>query len=250
MPVQSTMTAQIMAQPTVVVGGPTGPSGGPTGPTGPQGLATTGPTGPVGSQGLRGATGPTGTPGVAGNTVGPTGPTGPPGDIAATGPTGPTGPPGMDLSTGAGDVNQSRIYYHEDAYNETNISGVDTIERMTGSGVNFVPTMTGNLLCIVTVLAENVDAGGTTVTLRCGLETDGPRPVRGDQATGTIVGMPQETYAPGLRIPVTMVGLIKVDVVPITSYPYFKYYWFQPSVKSSIGSGAGVRNTHFFIMEL
>lgn len=92
--------APIMAQPVVVVLGPTGPSGGPTGPTGPLGTgptgagAYTGPTGPTGG----GPTGPTG----AGAFTGPTGPigrTGPPGPAAtgaqgALGPTGYTGPPG------------------------------------------------------------------------------------------------------------------------------------------------------------
>src|SRR5262245_61811798 len=44
MPVQSTIRANILAQPTVVVGGPPGPPGGPTGATGPQG-----PTAPTGA---------------------------------------------------------------------------------------------------------------------------------------------------------------------------------------------------------
>lgn len=101
--------APIMAQPVVVVGGPTGPSGGPTGPTGINGA--TGPTaaaftGPTGATGF-GATGPTG---FAGG-IGPTGYTGPPGNfgptgltgpIGVTGPlgTGPTGPTGVTGVTG------------------------------------------------------------------------------------------------------------------------------------------------------
>lgn len=94
--------APVLAQPVVVVGGPTGPSGGPTGPTGRTGAtgatgagAFTGPTGSTGSTGSTGATG-------AGAFTGPTGPTGytgPPG-VAVTGTTGCTGPTGPTGSTG------------------------------------------------------------------------------------------------------------------------------------------------------
>lgn len=104
--------APIMAQPVVVVGGPTGPSGGPTGPTGAAGAAaatgSTGFTGPTGATGF-GATGPTGVTGPLGATgftgpasVGGTGPTGligPTGPLG-TGPTGPAGPAGVSGPTG------------------------------------------------------------------------------------------------------------------------------------------------------
>lgn len=96
MPVTIVSPAQIMAQPIVLVGGPTGPSGGPTGPTGasvtgPTGAAATGPTGITGA----GATGATGVTGSQGKT----GFTGPPG-VGATGPTGLTGPTGAIGPTG------------------------------------------------------------------------------------------------------------------------------------------------------
>lgn len=120
--------APIMAQPVVVVGGPTGPAGGPTGPsgvtgaTGPTAQASTGPTGPfgtgptgtTGSTGPRGQTGFTGPPGTPGPTglsaTGPQGVTGPSGQgpTGAVGPTGntgpnggPTGPTGRTGPTGA-----------------------------------------------------------------------------------------------------------------------------------------------------
>lgn len=84
MTTQSKTPAPILAQPVVVVGGPTGPAGGATGVAG-----STGPTGPVatsitGNTGPRGLTGPTGIIGAAGIT-GPTGFTGPPGSPGATG---------------------------------------------------------------------------------------------------------------------------------------------------------------------
>lgn len=90
--------APIMAQPVVVVGGPTGPSGGPTGATGPTANASTGATGFTGSTGPTGS-GPTGSTGVTGpsGTTGVTGPPGNPGPtgLSAVGTTGPTGPTGF-----------------------------------------------------------------------------------------------------------------------------------------------------------
>jgi hypothetical protein len=104
MTVEVVAPALILAQPVVVVGGPTGPSGGPTGSpgfTGPSGMNATGQTGPTGPVGLTGAgaTGPTGT-------TGNTGPFGPPGNqgptgLSAEGTTGPTGPFGFTGSTGS-----------------------------------------------------------------------------------------------------------------------------------------------------
>lgn len=90
MTIEVTSPAPVLAQPVVVIGGPTGPSGGPTGgtgPTGPSGLSPTGTTGPTGITGPtgRGATGPIGPTG----TTGLTGPQGTPG---ATGPSGSPGP--------------------------------------------------------------------------------------------------------------------------------------------------------------
>ena len=84
MTVQSKTPAPILAQPVVVIGGPTGPASGLTGPTGPLG-----PTGPV----LASLTGNTGPRGATGNT-GPIGPSG------LTGPIGMTGPPGSPGQTG------------------------------------------------------------------------------------------------------------------------------------------------------
>jgi len=100
--------APVMAQPVVILGGPTGPSGGPTGNTGntgPSGINATGVTGPTGATGF-GATGPTGVKGATGFT-GPSGPPGNPGPtglsaVGVTGPTGPlgTGPTGFTGVTG------------------------------------------------------------------------------------------------------------------------------------------------------
>lgn len=248
MPVETNIRAQVLAQPTVVVGGPTGPSGGPTGPTGPQGsVSVTGATGPVGSTGPTGSTGLTGAPGLDGILTGPTGSTGPAGSIAATGPTGPTGLPAIDLSNPP-DQNFPRVYSWQDAGNADFITGVDTIERMLGTAFGFSPMITGNVLVIITGTAENTDNGGTTVTAR--YDVGGNYPVRGDPVTGIAFGTPVETYAPGLSIPFTIVGIAQLDVIPIFSYPYFQDYWFNVSVKSTIGSGAGVHTVTYTFMEL
>lgn len=110
----------VLAQPVIVVGGPTGATGpspgstGPTGPSGPTGAVGTGPTGatgvtgPSGTAGLRGLTGPTGFTGPPGNSVtgpaglGTTGPAGAAGAAGATGPTGlsATGPTGVTGPSG------------------------------------------------------------------------------------------------------------------------------------------------------
>jgi hypothetical protein len=250
MTVQSAIRAQILAQPAVVVGGPTGPSGGPTGPTGPEGSASvTGATGPMGATGVQGPTGPTGAPGQDTSLTGPTGPTGPPGDVAGIGPTGPTGPPGADLSASG----IARVWAYPGEY-PNSISGVDTIERMIGYGFYFQPQITGNMLFIVTGTAENVDNGGTNVTLRVGRDDNSifpnkGRPNLGDPATGTAVGITQEVFAPGLKVPFTIVGMLKVDVIPI-DLTTFQTYWMSVSVKSTIGSGAGVHDILYTYLEL
>jgi hypothetical protein len=255
MPIQSSIRAPVLAQPSVVVGGPTGPAGGPTGPTGPEGSASiTGATGSRGATGLQGPTGSTGSRGLDAELMGPTGPTGPAGAIAATGPTGATGIRGTGIDMNTGDINFPRIYQYVDAVGEAYISGVDTIERMVGGGWYFIPQFTGNMFLMVTGLAENVDAGATHVTLRIGrggfTPYTPPRPARGDPVIGTKVGVTQEIFAPGMTIPFTLIGLVTVDVEPTFVYPYFADYWIDLSIKSSIGSGAAVREVSYFMMEL
>ena len=249
MPARSITTAPVMAQPVVLLGGPTGPSGGPTGPTGPVGLTVTGLTGPTGPAGERGSTGPTGLPGVDGTMVGPTGPTGPPGDIAEQGATGPTGPQGIDIAQSAQPGLIPRVYWYNTVLNEDFISGVGSIELMAGGGVGFAPTATGNILIMFSANVQNVDNGGTTVTLRCGNEATG-RPARGALASGTVIGLPAEVYAPGLTIPVTMMGVITVPVVEMPNYPYYQSYWFMPSVVATSGVGAAINEFTYMIIEL
>jgi len=248
MPVESAIRAQILAQPVVVVGGPTGPSGGPTGPTGPQGsVSVTGPTGPRGETGPTGERGVTGTPGLDGTLTGPTGPTGPGGTVAEMGPTGPTGPPAIDLSNGP-DINFPRVYSYHDPTDNDFIAGVDTLEVMVGAGFGFAPMTSGRVLVIITAVAENTGGGGTTVTGRYGTESIFPD--QGDPVTGTVIGIPQEVYAPDMTIPLTIMSLVELEVRPSFQYPYFNSYWFDLSLKSTIGSGAGVHSITYTFMEL
>jgi len=244
--VNQSIRAQVMASPTVVIGGPTGPAGGFTGPTGPTGGMQTGPTGPRGAIGPTGMIGPIGPTGLNASMTGPTGPTGEVGGLGSTGPTGNTGPGGT-LTT---DQNFPPFVMYSDPTNNEYINGVSTIEVMVGGGYGIAPRTTGNILLVVTGMAQNVDNGGTNITIRAGSNTQ-PRPARGDPVTGTKVGQQLQTFAPGLTIPFTIMGMIKLDVIPIPGqYPPFQGYWFELSVVASSGVGAGVYNPTWFIMEI
>jgi hypothetical protein len=232
MTVQETIRALIMAQPSVVVGGPTGPSGGPTGPTGPEGSASiTGPTGPRGVTGQQGMTGPTGIAGANGIMTGPTGPTGPAGAYGPTGGTGPTGPAvTIDMAARAFNFR-----------NAAGISAVDTLDRMVGCSVVHTAQATGNMLIIISGIAENTDGGGTYILGRVGVSS-GVTPPLGSFAIGTAWGVEQQIYAPGLSVSFTILGNIQI--------PVGQEYWYDLSIKATIGGGAGVRLINGMILEL
>ena len=155
MATQSTTPAPIMAQPVVVVGGPTGPSGGPTGGMGPTGTTGyTGPSGMTGPTGIRGFTGPTGAPGVTAFT-GPTGPFGPPGSVGAassvTGPTGAVGATGPSATIPAGRFVST--------YNSsTTLTGIGTSQVCFGLNVSYTPSYSGRLLLIASGMVQNTTA--------------------------------------------------------------------------------------------
>jgi hypothetical protein len=235
MPVEQSIRALVMTQPTVVLGGPTGPSGGPTGDTGPQGVAITGPTGPMGVTGPTGELGPTGVPGADGQLTGPTGPTGPAGNLQSTGDTGPTGP-GVDFYS-----NINRTFAIDNAAGYT---GVDEIERMTAALAGYTAQNTGNMILIFSGIAVNTTGGGTNITLRCGPANpfDGSFPPQGTPVHGTQVGMRQEIFAPGLAVSFTIIGQIQ--------FPLDQDNWIALSVGSTSGAGAGVKQINGLIMEL
>ena len=155
MTVRSKTPAPILAQPIVVVGGPTGPSGGPTGPVG-----STGNTGPMAATGPRGATGPLGTgptgpPGSAVTFTGPTGKVGPPGPLGPTGWTGPQAPYGQPLT------------WDEDYYN-TPLTNSTTLEQSFGYGAYFRVYLvgTGAVFVIMSGTLINACTPGSTLSLR------------------------------------------------------------------------------------
>jgi hypothetical protein len=235
MPVDLALRAPIMTKPAVVLGGPTGPSGGPTGPTGLQG-----PTGDTGQQGLQGMTGPTGptgavgAPGIDGHMTGPTGPTGAGGPGASVGATGPTGP-GVDLMASIGRINITG--------NASGLSGVDEVERMVGNGIWYTPVQTGNMVVIFSGVAENTTGGGTTITSRAGASDFlMDFPPAGYPAIGSVLGLPQEVFAPGLSVSFAIVGKVQL--------PKGQKTWFDLSIYSTSGAGAGVRLINGIIMEL
>lgn len=209
MTVEIIQPALILAQPVVVVGGPTGPSGGPTGATGatgPSGINATGATGPTGMTGF-GATGATGFTGP----TGVTGPNGPPGNfgptgLSATGTTGPTGPSG---TTGAGATGPTG---HTGAPGgPTGSQGPTGVTGNTGStgpsqvfGVQFVIDGGGNLIatglkgylqfdfaCVISGVTLLADQTGSIVVdiWKTAYSTFNPgtHPVVGDTITGASV---------------------------------------------------------------
>jgi hypothetical protein len=242
MPVQDNIRAQVMTQPTVVLGGPTGPSGGPTGSTGPAGApGPTGKTGPRGATGVPGATGPTGMPGSGAVSTGPTGPTGPPGDSVA-GPTGPTGVSGLTPA--------SRVMFYHDPTDDDFITDVDTIERMVGGAFVVTPSFTGRYFVIITATVENTDIGSVIVTGRYD-QYFGSAPRKGDPVTGNQIGQAQEVAAPGLVAGVTIIGYIGVDFIPLDEQTTgANSYWFNLSLRTTAGVGGCIRNTSYVLMEL
>ena len=247
MPVDLTIRAPVMTQPTVVVGGPTGPGGGPEGPTGPQGAALTGPAGPQGVTVPTGEFGPTGPSGADGNLTGPTGPTGGAGDINAQGDTGPTGV-GVDFSATFHRVNGI-------AELTTGITNVNTLEKIVGCGysqraVDYTTVETGNIVIIICGVAENTNGAGTTITGYAAHVLSDDDFTSESPAVGDLVpvnasqwGQPLEIFAPGQSVSFSMIGNIRVP-------PVGHRLWIDIAVKSTVGGGANIKNLSTLMMEL
>jgi hypothetical protein len=210
MTVEVVAPALIMAQPVVVVGGPTGAFGGATGPTGntgPSGLSATGSTGPTGTAGptgagATGATGPTGVTGYTGppgnfgptgqsavgttgptGTAGPTGKTGPQGIQGVTGPAGgPTGTQGMTGPTGTtGATGPSQVF------------GVQFVIDGGGAviGTGLKGTLHFDFACVIQEVTMLADQTGSIVVdiwkTSYANYAPGTHPVVGDSITGAAV---------------------------------------------------------------
>jgi hypothetical protein len=251
MTVQSKTPSPILAQPVIVVGGPTGPSGGPTGPTGAIGptaiVGATGPTGHVGPAGASSTvTGPTG----AGAFTGPTGYTGPPGVVGATGITGAIGPTGIGAFTGpAGPTGPqglpgSLTGLHRSGGFATPQTGVGT--NITAYGTGFsgnVPVVTGTFLIVATGSAQNT---GAAITNILGIFGTGTSPSRGATAgLGSQFGSTQHIGGSGDG---DWIGFSIATVV--SGFVIGTNYWFDIAVQSASGSTAGARDVLIAVVEL
>jgi hypothetical protein len=227
MTIQSKTPAPILAQPVVVIGGPTGPSGGPTGVTGPTGY-----TGPVatsvpGNTGPRGLTGPTGATGAASTQTGPTGMTGPVGG----GIQGPTGPYG---AVGAGSFVST--------YSSGN-NGPYGSEVMVGFGANtrYTPTKSGNVLVMFAGQARNATVGATTVV--SGRYGTGAYPSAGASPIGSMISNSQYCVSG------TTTDSGGFTIMRLLTLPLNTEHWFDLSVLSSPGATAYLSNVQMLVIE-
>lgn len=234
MAVVGTPQALVTAYPIVVLGGPTGPSGGPTGATGPTGFtgstgagAFTGPTGATGPN----ITGPTGN--AATGVTGPTGFTGPPGS-SITGPTGVTGFTGFTGPGGA--TGTSSIY--------TGPTGAATnTELMAGINKTFVPTLTGNLIVILSGVVHQASAD-VGVTLKGRYAQSASPPAAGAVATGTEFGRAQRLLQSGSTQFDTFLIHTKLSNLAIGFT-----HWFDVSFVSVSAGNAQVQDIQLTILE-
>jgi hypothetical protein len=233
MTVQSKTPAPILAQPVIVVGGPTGPAGGATGvqgPTGPAGEFTVGVTGPTGGIGPSGPTGVQGPSGLTGPTglVGPPGSGGGIGPIGDTGPTGPTGAYGGRIAT---------------TWRQDTLTAIGTTLTAFGLGFTFQPTRTGNCLLIVTGVAQNT---GATITNIQGRYGTGTAPVKGSQGgLGNQFGLQQGVCGSGdsdwIAFCITSV---------LQGLNVFQNYWVDVAAASASGTGGSIRDVMISAIEV
>lgn len=236
MATQSHIPAPIMAQPVVIVGGPTGPSNGPTGSTGPAGAAgatgVTGAVGPTGTTGPTGGTGPTG----AGAFTGPVGLTGPPGSVGLTGPIGPTGPLGP---TGPqGQLTGSRSKQTSSTITLPNITTANTAY---GAALYYTPSVSGRVMVWATGVAQNTAAATTSAMLWNGM---GEAPVAGSTSfAGNQVGVAKRCNgsSDGDWVGFSLLGLVNLTVGT--------QYWFDVVASVSSDAVGAIRDVQIMLIE-
>ena len=253
MTVQSKTPAAIMAQPVVVVQGPTGPMGGPTGPTGPGGpgvtgavggLGPTGPTGaggpgPVGPTGITGPiglVGPPGSPGPQSTVTGPTGPQGVGGPGSSVpGPTGPTGPVGA--------INSSRTR----SYDDLGPFGPYETASFIGLGGNTLfttHTPGGYVLATFNGMVRNSLGGAGAGTDVAAFYGTGTAPAAGSTAAaGTQLGIPKRYFS---KDDTEYSGFTITAFLPLAAATQ---YWFDLKINSTSGANAYVRDVQFTLVE-
>lgn len=221
-----------MAQPVVVVGGPTGPAGGATGVSGPTG--NTGPTGLLGGIGPTGpqATGPTGPPGIGAYT-GPTGQTGPPGSYGGVGSVGPTGPPGPQ---GPGFAPAQLFTTHIGPFGPFGTTP-------TALGLNRTYIAYGNAIKLAfNGMVNNTTGGGVTIEMRYGT---GTAPTAGaTTGLGTLFGIPIHHFSSDAA------GWTSFTIMGQYYLNYGTTYWCDLVVTSTSGVGASVKDLQFHMIAL
>jgi hypothetical protein len=236
MPTQSYVPAPIMAQPVVIVGGPTGPSNGPTGSTGPVGATgiagATGSVGPTGAFGPTGAAGPTG----AGAFTGPIGLTGPPGSVGIIGPTGDIGPTGMTGPQGELDGSRSSLQSSTAA-----IGSITTANTAFGLTLYYTPAISGRVMVWASGVAQNTGAATTNVALWSGT---GTAPVASSTSfSGSMAGIAKRCSgsADGDWVGFSLFGLLSLTIGT--------QYWFDVVASSSSGSAGSIRDVQIMLIE-
>jgi hypothetical protein len=128
--------------------------------------------------------------------------------------------------------------------NITGRSGIGTTELMVGCAFTYTPTVTGHIRINIAGIAMNTAGGagaGTTITGRYGTGTP---PAAGAALTGTQYGVIQHIFLPNLA----QVGFMIMDIP--TTFTVGMAYWFDLSVVSTSGAGAGVKDIQFTLLEL
>jgi Collagen triple helix repeat (20 copies) len=236
MPTGSSIPADIIAQPVVVVHGPTGPSGGPTGSTGPTGFATnTGPQGPRGPTGPLGTgpTGPTGVHGVTGS-IGMTGPPGSPGPTGTYGPTGPTGPKFANSNfNNIVEDNRAGTY---GPYGTSPIHlGLMATSYTSKNTSCFLMTFSG-------VVQNSSGTGGVNLQVRW---NTGSPPNLGSGASGLSL------FSPMRIVPASATAWAGFNIpICLPFAPLGGNFWFDLTIWSTNGANASIRDIYYVIIEL
>jgi len=239
----SNTPSQIMAQPVVVVGGPTGPASGVTGTDGPTG--NTGPTGLVGETGPTGPTGfgPTGPQGE-GAFTGPTGGTGPPGSFGGMGSVGPTGPQGAQGAQGVPGTGGLKNWLNTASSGPYGPYG--TALTMLGLGVGHLHTTqygSPRLLIIISGMMRNSTGGAGAGTKISGRYGTGAAPVTGAAVSGNAF------YTDQTHFTTDPDGYSGFSISCLASLSSSTPYWFDLAVASTAGTTAYVKDVLVTVME-
>lgn len=236
MPIESTVPAEIAAQPVVVVRegvviqgytGPTGADGAPSLVTGPTGFGQTGPIGIVGPTGVGAFTGPMGM-------------TGPPG-AGGVGPMGFTGPTGSRFGGG------SDTWGRDSSNNVYGPFGTAYAHVGRGNSWTHQHVSSGVALVIVSGVARNSAGGaGASTIININTGTGSSPPAYGAPENGFSFVQPVNIF---LTNAADKVGFTINLISAGWGNPPFTL-WFDLVVKSSVGNNAYVQDLHWNLVEI